>query len=471
MQDNQEVKAPELLPAPHAPSADQPANPTEVPAAKKKEPAQPEEETKPEVKAKPDEMEPRKKRETWYSIHEQGTIVTQEHDIFPSPYIGPHSLLPVEPPATSETATLFLDAKLWRGADIVFDPEIAGGTGFSNASGIAGFTNGEITRVGVPAPTPYIARLFLRQSWGLGGEQEKVEDAANQIAGVRDVDRFTIIVGKLAAIDPFDVNRYSNDPRIQSLNWALMYNGAWDYPANVRGYTYGGVLDFTTMFWAIRYGIFAEPATANGAPLDPRFPKASGQILELEEKYCLVDCPGKIREWVYLNHAHMGDYRESIEEMPVNPDVTLTASYRFKYGFGGNWEQQVTKELGLFAKWGWNDGHTETWAFTPIDRTFALGLLLKGKAWKRPDDEVGLAGVINGIARDHRDYLRAGGLDFNIGDGRLKYGPEQIVETYYNVQLVKGINVTFDFQGINHPAYNADRGPVAVGTIRVHFEH
>jgi high affinity Mn2+ porin len=414
---------------------------------------------------------PEKAKHIWYSVHEQGTVVTQIHDQFHSPYIGPRSLLPREPAATSETATLYLDAKLWRGADIVFDPEIAGGRGFSGTAGIAGFPNGEITRVAVPEPTPYIARLLLRQTWELGGEQEKVEDAPNQIAGVRDVNRFTMVLGKFAAIDMFDTNRYSNDPRTQFLPWALMYNGAWDYPANVRGYDFGVAMELNTMFYALRYGIFGEPAVANGAAIDPHFLKANGQILELEERYWLADCPGKIHQWVYLNRAHMGDYRESVEAMPVDPDVTLTRSYRYKYGFGGNWEQELTPELGVFAKIGWNDGHTETWAFTAIDRTFALGMLLKGKRWKRPNDEVGLAGVVNGLARDHRDYLRAGGLDFIIGDGKLNYAPEQILGMYYNWQLVKGINVTADFQAVNHPAYNADRGPVVIGSLRFHFEH
>jgi high affinity Mn2+ porin len=438
--------------------------------SKAQDKAGPEEATE-EPSVEPKVKEEKKPREPWYSVHEQGTIVTQEHPSFRSPYIGPNSLLPFENAATSETATLYLDGKLWRGADIVFDPEIAGGRGFSNTTGLAGFSNGEITRVGAIEPTPYIARLFFRQVWGLDGEWEKVEDGPNQVAGVRDINRFTIVVGKMAAIDMFDNNQYSNDPRTQFLNWSLMYNGAWDYPANVRGYDYGVAMELNTMFWALRYGIFGEPAIANGAPIDPRFLKANGQILELEEKYWIGDCPGKVREWVYLNHAHMGDYREALDAMPVDPQVTLTREYRFKYGFGGNMEQQITPELGVFARWGWNDGHTESWAFTAIDRTGALGLVLKGKWWKRPDDAIGLAGVINGIAKDHRDYLRAGGLDFIIGDGRLNYAPEQIIETFYSCRLVKGIFVTADFQGVNHPAYNADRGPVAIGTLRVHFEH
>jgi high affinity Mn2+ porin len=430
------------------------------------------------TKEKTPEKEPEKEKEgekktkePWYSIHEQGTIVTQAHDIFRSPYIGPNSLLPDEPSATTETATLFLAARLWHGGEMVFNPEISGGRGFSGTLGLAGFPNGEASRVGIVEPTPYIARLFFRQTWGLDGEREKVEDGPNQIPGIQDVDRITVYAGKLSATDVVDNNRYSHDPRTQFLDWALMYNGAWDYPANLRGYTYGFGFDFNTTYYAVRYGIFAEPTVAQGNALDPRFVKANGQILELEEKYTLGDQPGRIREWVYLNRAHMGDYRESLDEMPVDPNISLTRAYRFKYGFGGNLEQPLTPELGVFLKAGWNDGHTESWAFTEIDRTLALGLLLNGKRWRRPNDQVGLAGVINGLSKDHRDYLGAGGIGFIIGDGRLNYAPEQILETYYNWELIKGINVTFDFQGVNHPAFNADRGPVVIGTLRVHFEH
>jgi high affinity Mn2+ porin len=410
----------------------------------------------------------------WYSAHAQATMVTQVHNTFPSPYMGPNSLLPSEPSATSLTATLFLDFRLWEAdnysAELVFNPEISGGRGFSMVTGLAGFSNEEISRVGVVDPTPYIARLYLRQTWGLGGEREKVEDLANQISGVRDICRVTLSVGKIPPTDVVDDNRYSHDPRTSFLNWALVYNGAWDYPANVRGYNYGVAVDLNTVYWAVRYGIFPEPATANGAPLDPHFLKANGQILELEERWWLVDRPGKVREWVYLNRAHMGDYQEALQAMPVNPDVTMTRDYRYKYGFGASFEQEITRDLGVFARLGWNDGHTETWAFTAIDRTVAGGLVLNGTRWCRPHDQVGLAGIINGIAADHRAYLAAGGLDFIIGDGRLRYAPEQILEMFYNIEVHKGIFVMADFQEVNHPAYNSDRGPVSIGTLRVHIE-
>jgi high affinity Mn2+ porin len=413
-------------------------------------------------------------RTTWFSAHAQATMDLQMHPSFPAAYSGPLSLHPFQEADTSLTATLFLDARLWQcdsySGELVFNPELAGGLGFSGVNGIAGFTNGDITRVGEVAPTPYFARLFLRQTWGLGGEQENVEDAPNQIAGKRDVDRLTLTVGKMAATDLIDNNTYSHDPRTQMQNWSLMYNGAWDYPANVRGYTYGIGAELNQKWWALRYGLWAEPEFANSAAIDPHFTRAFGQALEWEGRWTVDEHPGRVRLMTYLNRAHMGDYREALIEMPVDPDVTRTQAYRFKYGFGMNFEQELTRDLGVWGRLGWSDGHTEAWAFTPIDRSAALGLLHKGRCWARPSDEVGLAGVCNGIAKDHRDYLAAGGLDFSIGDGALSYGWEYILEVYYRFAVVKGIYVTGDFQEVINPAYNRDRGPVSVFALMAHIE-
>jgi high affinity Mn2+ porin len=407
--------------------------------------------------------------EPWYSIHGQATYVGQGNEEFRSPYIGPLSLLPLLGYRSTGTMTLYLDARLWEGGEFVFNPEIASGDGLSGTNGVAGFPNGEATRVGSLPPTPYIARAFFRQTFGLGGDQELVEDGPNAIKGSRDIDRVTVSIGKMSAEDLFDDNRYSHDPRTQFLNWSLMYTGAWDYPANVRGYIYGGTIDFNTRYLAFRYGVFAEPSIANGAPIDPHVLKANGHILEGDYRYDLEDHPGVLRVWGYLNHAHMGNYREAIAEMPVDPNVTLTRAYRIKYGFGLSWEQELQRDLGVFARLGWNDGGSESWAFTEIDATAAFGVLAKGTAWRRPMDEVGLAVVANGLSNAHRTYLADGGLGFIIGDGQLHYAAEQILEMYYNWEMIKNINFTADVQGVNNPAYNKDRGPVAIFAFRLHY--
>jgi high affinity Mn2+ porin len=418
------------------------------------------------------EKDDKKKAEEpkWYSAHAQGTVVSQGNWKFHSPYEGPNSLLPILNYRTTHTGTLFLAARVWDGAELVFNPEISGGRGLSETLGMAGFPNGEATRVGAVAPTPYVARLFLRQTVGFGGETEKVADAPNQVAGVRDVDRITVTLGKFAATDFFDNNAYSHDPRTQFLNWSLMNNGAWDYPANVRGYTYGGVLELNTKDRALRYGVWGEPKEANGQDIEPRFLRANGHALEWEERYKIDDRPGKLRLLGYLNNAHMGNYRVTLRHDDVPPDITNSRAFRVKYGFGLNLEQELAEDLGAFLRLGWNDGHTESWAFTEIDATAAVGVQLKGKSWQRADDTVGLALVVNGLSNGHRDYLAAGGLGFIIGDGALSYAPETILESYYDWQIKEGIQVTFDFQGVANPAYNRDRGPVAIAAVRVHVE-
>lgn len=410
----------------------------------------------------------------WLSAHGQGTVVSQGNWPFHSPYQGPNSLLPILNYRTTATTTLYLDGKLWDGADLVFNPEVSGGRGLSRTTGLAGFPNGEATRVDVPQPTPYVARLIYRQTIGLGGEREDVEDGPNQLPGKRDIARVTFRAGKFAATDVFDDNAYSHDPRTQFLNWALMANGAWDYPANTRGYDYGATIELNQKDWAWRYGVFGEPTVANGQDIDPQFLRANGHATEFEYRYKLADLAGKARLLAYWNNAHMGSYREALDRAYLDggtPDVTATRTYRSKYGVGLNLEQEVADDLGAFARAGWNDGQTESWAFAEIDRTVSAGLVWKGVRWARPGDRFGLAFVANGLSDAHRDYLAAGGIGFIIGDGTLRYGWEQILEAYYSLRVREGILLSFDLQGVKNPAYNRDRGPAAIAAVRAHFEY
>jgi high affinity Mn2+ porin len=407
-----------------------------------------------------------------YNIHAQATVITQWHPGFPAPYTGPNSLLPIESAKTSVTATLFMGLRLpWEGGAFYFDPEITGGQGLSGVLGIASFPNGDVSHVGAPQPEPYVARAYYQQVLGLGGEKEKVESDENQLAGFRDIRRITFWVGDFAATDIFDNNTYSHDPRTQFMNESLMDNTAWDYPADTRGYTVGAMAEYNEQSWAIRYGFFQEPKTANGQTLDPHVPQALGQAVELEERWNLRDQPGVVRLLAYGNMADMGNYREALAHPgPGGPDVALWRSYSTKWGFGISAEQAINADLAVWGRAGWNNGQTESWAFTEVDDMGSLGISLKGTQWGRPDDVFGFAGAIAGLSDAHKDYLAAGGLGFIIGDGKLDYAPEEVLETYYNCKVADHISVTPDIQFVNDPAYNSDRGPVAILGLRVHVE-
>lgn len=416
--------------------------------------------------------QPQSVAEQW-SFHGQGTVISQVHDVFPAKFTGIQDVPRHEGFKTSVTGTLFLGARLpWGTGEAYFDPEISGGEGFGGVTGIAGFPNGEIPRVGSPEPKPNVARAFIRQHFAFGGEQEHVDADQNQLAGFRDVNRLTVTFGKVAATDFFDTNAYSHDPRTQFENWALMDNGAWDYPADTHGYTFGLVSELYQPNWTLRYGAFTMPKVANGETIDWNLPRAIAQIIEFEQRWVFHDLGGAVRPMAYANLGHMGNYREAIlHPQPDGPDVTKTRTYSVKYGFGVSAEQAVSEDVGLFGRLGWNDGHTESFCFTEIDRTASIGVSLKGIRWHRPQDTAGLAVVVNGLAKNHRDYLGDGGHGFLIGDGRLPhYATEDIMETYYLFKVADHIFVTGDFQVIDHPAYNSDRGPIAVAGVRVHAE-
>ena len=372
----------------------------------------------------------------------------------------------------SYTTTLFLGRRLWSGAALYFDPEIASGEGLSHASGVAGFTNGEITRINQPPPTPYVARLYFRQSLDLGGDaSEKVEAGPNQLSDTLSTSRLDFRFGKMAAGDVFDANAYAHDPRTQFLDWALFENGAWDYPADTRGYTVGPSLELVQPAWSLRYGIFLMPRFANGLPYDYAIADNHGQVLEGEFRWSLQERPGVVRLLAYVNNARMGNYRETIDEPAAGMDVTRTRqSGRAKYGAGLSAEQELTREIGIFLRAGWDDGKTESFAFTEIDRTLTPGVSVKGALWGRPEDILGMAYVLNGLSADHRAYLARGGIGFIIGDGQLHYGFEQIFETYYALKIMGSLTLSGAYQLVENPAYNRDRGPANIASLRVHVE-
>jgi high affinity Mn2+ porin len=410
--------------------------------------------------------------ETW-NIYFQATSVAQTHPGFPSPYMGPLSLVGYTEKDVSLTSTVFLG---WRrhNTQIYFDPEVAGGRGFSATNGIADFTNGEITRVAATTPKPYIARLYVTQDFGFGEKREVFASDANQLAGTRPATRYSVTVGRFTLTDFFDNNRYSHDPRTQFMSWATMYNGAWDYAADVRGYTWGWVHEFHTPHWSVRYGSAAEPRTANGPRFDRRIFRDRADQFEGEVEYALHGHPGAIRLMHYENRTRSGNYAEAIrlaEVTGTTPDITAVRRVgTLKYGFGLSADQEIRGDIGVFGRLGWNDGKTESFAFTAIDRLASVGVSVKGTSWRRPDDNAATAFTINGLSGVHALYLALGGLDFLIGDGKLRYGLESLWESYYSAQVRPGLFATFAVQHLVNPAYNRDRGPVWIESLRLHLE-
>ena len=413
--------------------------------------------------------------EDGWSLHFQQTLIQQWHQDLHPRYAGDFSLQARENAKLSFTSTLFIGRRLWRNAAVYFNPEVAGGSGLSGATGIAGAPNGETFRIGDPAPQVYLARLYLRQLWALGAETEDFPDDFNEVAGPRPTHYLALNVGKFSAADYFDQNSYSHDPRTQFFNWSLMSAGSWDYPANVRGYTVGAVLEYITPALALRAGLSAMPTYANGPALDYHYGRAQALTVELTRPYRVGGHPGAVRLLGSRNQAGMGSYRLAVREAgPDGPDVTATrAAGRTKYGLVLNAEQELSQEVGAFGRLSYNDGRNETWNFTEIDRSLSLGLTRTGARWHRPTDRLGLAQVVNGLSPAHRAYLAAGGSGFILGDGQLSYGLEYITELYYSFDLPRyHAAITPDYQLVFNPGYNTRRlpGPVHIVALRLHVE-
>jgi high affinity Mn2+ porin len=411
--------------------------------------------------------------ERW-NIYYQATSIGMYHGTLTSPYAGPFSLQDYPERDVSLTTTLFLGLRLEQNTVLYFDPEIAGGKGFSGVNGLANSSNGELPRVASATPKPYVARLYISHDFGFGSEMESFESDENQLSGQRPMTRYTVTVGRFTLTDFFDNNSYSHDPRTQFMGWAVMYNGAWDYPADVRGYDWGWVHEFHTRHWSLRYASAAMPRVANGLRFDRRLFRDRGDVFEGEYRVKLAEHPGAVRLLGYANHAQAGTYGDAIRLAQLDggrPDVIATRRVgTLKYGFGLNWEQEIAKDIGVFGRLGWNDGKTESFAFTAIDRLATAGISVKGIRWHRPEDTVASELTVSGLSGVHASYLALGGYDFLIGDGRLQYGPEYVTETYYSARLFPGFFATIDLQHVSNPAFNQDRGPVWIPMLRLHLE-
>ncbi len=409
----------------------------------------------------------------WWNFHAQSTYVWQHKNGFYASYSGAQSLLPEPEDGYTFSVTAYFGARLWHGAELYLDPEGVQGKPFSDLHGLDGINNGEIQKNGGPVMRFYWARAFIRQTIDLGNESTPVEDDLNQLAGNYGKRRLVLTVGKLTQTDLFEKNSYANDPRSQFLNWALITHGAWDYAADALAYSIGATAELYWDDWVFRMGRYMEPLVANGSVLDYNLERHHGDTIELEHDQTTFGFPSIVRLLAFRNLTYAGSYRDAIDAASLTgsiPDATSVRNDAAKHGYGISFEQAIGDDIGVFARGSWADDKIEEYAFTEIDNTVSAGVSIKGNYWHRADDAIGLAFASNGLNKDHRNYLADGGLGGFLGDGMLPhYARESVLEAYYNTQLHKGQNFTFDLQRITNPGYNADRrGPVNIIGARLH---
>jgi len=446
--------------AQQAPVTTQETAPTDAPAAAASDAAPAD-----AAKAAPEEEQ--------VSIHGQSTLIEQYHPAFHSPYSGPLSLDPGSRGDETLSVSLFLGWRLWQGAELYVNPELLQGFGLSNSTGIAGFTNGEAFKVGTRSPIGQISRAFLRQTFALGEATEAVESDQNQLAGSQPVDRITLTVGKYAVVDIFDDNKYAHDSRSGFLNWTINDMGAFDMASPAYNYTYGATAEWYQSWWTVRTGFFLEPTYPNSEDIDTTF-RQFQPVVELEERHELWGQPGKLKLLVFGKYVDAGSFSQAVALSQATGMPASTALVRngrvWGYGGGLNLEQQIASDLGMFARASVQNGQYEEFAFTQVQESVSAGVVLTGAQWGRDNDAVGLGVVADGIFKQEQAYLAAGGTGIIIGDGALNYGGEEVVETYYKFVPWDWAAITLDYQFVNHPAYNRDRGPVSVFGARFHVE-
>ncbi len=406
----------------------------------------------------------------------QVNIVSQWHPAFHSPYQGPNSLTPEAQDASSRVLTLFTGLRLTGTTELLCDVQETGGHGIGEALGLAGFTNLDVVRNPALSKAPYIARLMVHQIIPLGRAKKPADRTPYSLFRELPERRLEVRFGKFSLVDFFDVNTYGSDSNFQFLNWTVDNAGTYDYAADTRGYTFAAMLEYHDRWWAVRFAEALMPKVANGIHLDADMGRARAENIEFEfHKETIRHQQGVLRLLTFVNHANMGDYRQAVDNFlaGLTPMPEITAhplQTTIKYGFSANFEQPLNDWMGVFGRWGWNEGQHESYAYTEVDQTDQIGVAFDGKAWRRKWDRTGAVFVSNGISRDHQQYLALGGNGFLLGDGRLNYGRENIFEAYYTLHAWRGIYPAFGLQHINDPGYNRDRGPVLVPTLRLHVE-
>jgi high affinity Mn2+ porin len=429
-----------------------------------------------------------------WNFHAQTTAVVDLDPPFQAKYSGPNSLINKGEREETLSADLFAGVRLWSGAEFHADLLMWQGFGLTDTFGIEAFPNGDAYKAGTVVPDFMFAHLFVRQTFGLGGEQEDVPDSQFTLAGKQDISRLSFTVGRFSPSDICDNNTYAHDAHTQFLNYAMGSNITWDYPSDSVGFTTGIAVELNQPQWALRYGWFQMPGLMNGFTADDRilmwpgdgssgqFWRSWGMMTELERRWRVDDHPGAIRFLAWLDQADFASFAVAttlLRANPPPPDAPQGAGstippaafdYRYKYGFGLNWEQELSKTVGLFSRMGWNDGHEAAWTYTDANWSVSLGMSVKGAKWNRPDDTVGLAGILSGASPDQIAFLKAGGTGILNGDGNLSYDCEKVLEAYYDFPIGKTAHFTMDYQFIGDPAFNRDRGPVSVFGVRLHWE-
>lgn len=414
----------------------------------------------------------------------QMTYNWQKHPAYGAAYSGPNSITAASEKMYTASMTAFFGLRPWQGGELYFNPEVAQGVPFStNLVGLGGFTNGEITRAAGTNPILYRQRLFLRQTWNQGGESQRVESGLNnQMAGWVDRNRVVLTVGNFSTLDVFDPNTYAKDPRTQFMNWGNWTYAAYDYAADARGFGWGFAAEWYKDEWVLRAGRMSGPRRPNELPVDWALGKHYGDQIEIEHEHALSGRPGKVRVLGWRNRAQTASFNDALVWLNAHPNpaggayagpdalFAVRGPDKIKYGLGVNVEQQISDNTGFFLRAMQADGRTETYAFTEVDGSLSTGVAIGGGAWGRSDDGAGVSLMRNTLSPDRRRFLEAGGTSYFIGDGRLRYRPEAIVEGYYSLNLYKGAWLTADYQRIQNPAYNADRGPINVYALRMHAE-
>jgi high affinity Mn2+ porin len=408
-------------------------------------------------------------------ISGQMNFIFQTNPPFSALYSGPNSFENGHNKATGRVITLYTGVQLGRSTEVLVDGEEAAGLGLGSVLGIAGFVNLDAVRDPSLTGTPYLARAMIHQVIALSHNRSEAARGPLSTFTTLSNRRLEIRAGKFAITDFFDINSIGSDSHLQFMNWAIDQNGAYDFTADSRGYTWGVLAEYQSPAWGARFAEALMPGPQNGGPLVWNLRQANTSNAEFELHRAILRKPGIVRVLGWVNHANMGIYQYAIDQYlagktPVPNISDHPLQVTAKYGFGVNAEQTLTPNITAYGRFGWDDGKTEAWSFTEIDQSFSGGVGFFGPLWKRNNDRAGVAFASNGITSVHARYLALAGLGFILGDGGLQYRRENLMETFYTAHVWRGLYVGPDAQYVVHPGYNQSRGPLFVGSFRIHVE-